>query len=498
MTDVSPNHAIRIDPWLLAVRLVRSLPFIAAVSLVTVVVTAGYVFTVSPIYTAWTRIVVDPSNRKPFENPNAPSVLGSEGLGLDTQLLIITSAAVLEPVVVRHELSSDPEFVEAKNAEASEANKAKAIEALAKAMTVRREGATYVISIGVKSQDAQKSAELSQSIAESYLREQQQFQLRASEQLAEQIDGRLVGLRERVRQAEEKVQAFRANKKLQSAVDGSLLIDQELGGLNAQLVEARGQLANATAANEEIQRYLKREIDPTALGDIVTSPRITQLLNEYSRASRNEAYLASTLLPQHPSIQQARADVARISSLVRDEIRAIGESKRVELDVAKQRVANLERQMDLLRNSSNIGEQDLIVLRELETEAKSTRAVYENVLSRAKEVANLEQITVPVARIISPAQEPEDPSWPKKKLLLALAAILGAAIAFVVVVAFEILRQMTSGRFLEALFPAKRKSPAKTSHVDALASQPDTKPSPTVATIVHKGSPKISTRLHRV
>src|SRR5690606_9178407 len=142
----------------------------------------------------------------------------------------------------------------------------------AKALIVQREGATYVISIGVKSQHAQKSAELSQSIAQSYLREQQQFQLNASEQLAEQIDGRLVGLRERVRQAEEKVQECRASKRLQGGTDGSLLIDQELGGLNTQLVEARGQLANATAANEEIQRYLKREIEPTALGEVVTSP----------------------------------------------------------------------------------------------------------------------------------------------------------------------------------------------------------------------------------
>lgn len=380
-----------IDPWAIARKLYQRLPLIALIAIVAVGLTAAYVFTAAPIYTAWTRIVVDPASRKPFEDKNAPSLLGSEVLGLDTQLLIVSSAAVLEPVVAELKLTEDPEFAKEATGDAPERRAAKVMAALAKAVTVSREGATYIISIGVKSQSAQKSADLSQAIAKSYLREQQQFQLNSSQQLAEQIDSRLVGLRERVRETEEKVQKFRAEKRLQSAVDGSLLVGQELGGLNAQLVEARSALATATAASEEIQRYFQREIEPTALGEVVNSPRVTQLLQEYSRAVRSEASLASGLLPQHPSLLRAKAEVTRISSLVRAEIQSIGEGKKVELDVAQQRVANLERQMETVRSSSNVGEEDLIMLRELETEAKSTRAVYENVLGRAKEVANLEQ-----------------------------------------------------------------------------------------------------------
>lgn len=433
-----------VDPLAIVRKLRERALLIGLIASTVVVLTAAYVFTVPPVYTAWTRIVIDPSVRKPFDDLNAPSLLGNEALAVDTQLLIISSAAVLGPVVTDQALAEDPEFNKASAAGPSEGTRAKAIENLAKALTVAREGATYVISIGVKSQSAAKSARLSSAIADSYVHEQQQSQLHHSEQLAEQIDGRLVDLRNRLRTAEEKVQQYRAAKRLQGSADGTLLAGQELSGLNAQLVEARSAFATATAANEEIQRYLRREIEPTSLGNVVNSPRMLQLLDEFARTSKQEASLGSSMLPQHPSIRRLQSELQRLSSLIRDELRAVSDNNKVELEVARQRVQNLERQMETVRLSSDSGEEELIELRELEAEARSTRAVYENVLGRAKELANLDQVTMPIARIISPAQPPENPSWPKKKALLGVAAAAGFALGIAIIVSWEVWSQLRS------------------------------------------------------
>lgn len=431
-----------IDPLAIARKLRERVLVIGLIALLVVAATAAYVFVVPPVFTAWTRIVIDPNVRKPFADTNAPSLLGNEALAVDTQLLIISSTAVLAPVVKAHGLADDAEFTTSASAGTPEERTTKAIENLAKAVSVSREGATYVISIGVKSQNAQKSAQLSAAIANSYVHEQQQSQLDHSEQLAEQIDGRLVGLRERLRAAEERAQQYRASKRLQGSADGTLLSGQELSGMNVQLVEARSALATATAANEEIQRYLQREIEPTSLGNVVNSPRMLQLLDEYARTSKEEASLGSSMLPQHPSIRRLKSELARLSSLIRDELRAVSQSNTVELEVARQRVQNLERQMETVRLSTDSGEQELIELRELETEARSTRAVYENVLGRAKELANLDQVTMPIARVISPAQPPEYPSWPKKKALLLLAGAVGVALGSAIVIALEIWSQL--------------------------------------------------------
>lgn len=431
-----------IDPLAIARRLRERIILIGFIAFVIVSLTAAYAFTVPPVYTAWTRIVIDPNARKPFDDANAPSLLGNEALAVDTQILIISSTAVLRPVVDAEGLANDAEFADGPGLDTAEAKAVKAVQSLAKVTSASREGATYVVSIGVKTQSAEKSARLSAAIANSYVREQQQSQMDHSQVLAEQVDGRLVGLRERLRAAEEKVQQYRASKRLQGSPDGTLLSGQELTELNSQLVEARSAFATATAANEEIQRYLRREIEPTSLGNVVNSARMLQLLDEYARTSKQEASLSASLLPQHPSIQRLKSELTRLSSLIREEVRAVSESKKVELEVARQRVQNIERQMETVRLSTDSGEEELIELRELETEARSTRAVYESVLSRAKELANLDQVTMPVARVISPAEPPEDPSWPKKKMLLLVAGVFGLFLGASLVIALELWRQI--------------------------------------------------------
>lgn len=455
-----------IDPIAFLRALRRRMIFIVLIVVLVVGATGAYVFSVAPVYTAATKIIIDANSRQPFDGPNAPSRFGSDALAIDSQLAVISSASVLRPVVEAQKLVEDPEFGDGAKSglfsilvghlfpakeisgSANEAERTiKTMNALAKALSVDRQGATYVIDIGVKSQNPVKAAALSLAIANGYLAEQQREARERAERLAEQIDDRLIGLREKLRATEEKVQEYRAKFRLQSSSDGTLLIGQELDGLNAQLAEARSALATARASNQEIQRYLKREIDPTALGDLVSSPRVTKLLEDYAAAVRLEASLAADLLPSHPTLIRAKAQVARISELIRQEIKAIGEAKKIELDVAAERVANLERQIDGLRSNSDADEQQLITLRELETEAKATRAVYENVLSRAKEVANLDQVTAPLARIISPAVPPEKPSWPKRKILLVLAVVVGTMLGTTLVVAGEAWRQISSGVF---------------------------------------------------
>jgi hypothetical protein len=64
-------------------------------------------------------------------------------------------------------------------------------------------------------------------------------------------------------------------------------------------------------------------------------------------------------------------------------------------------------------------------LRELEREAAARRKVYEAFLLKSKESGEASKLQIPDARIISPALPPEYASWPKKKLILGLAGILG-------------------------------------------------------------------------
>lgn len=102
--------------------------------------------------------------------------------------------------------------------------------------------------------------------------------------------------------------------------------------------------------------------------------------------------------------------------------------------MAEARVAALTANLEQLKDESAEQQQSRIELRELEREAESSRVLLETFLSRFKETSNQEDLQQADARIISAAQVPVEPSFPNKKLILAVALVLslmvGLGLAF--------------------------------------------------------------------
>lgn len=101
------------------------------------------------------------------------------------------------------------------------------------------------------------------------------------------------------------------------------------------------------------------------------------------------------------------------------------------------------------------------------------------------------------ARIISPAQPPEDPSWPRKKVLVALAGVVGVALGVFLVVVLEVWRQLRARYSPAPVISESRVEPVETVMVEAAPVETvqvaeTVQPVPR-RRIVYTGSPKIST-----
>lgn len=412
--------------------------------------TAAFTLAVSPIYRATAYVLIEPSLRQPFDSPGSPLRGNDDAAAIESQAAMINSAAVLRPVVRQFDLASDEDFgsggepsllssifgSSSKEADPVESED-DAVKALGKALTVKRQGLTYVIAISVDSTSPQKAADLAQGVAESFLDDAKRHKESVSVQITDQIEKRVEGLREQLVRAESAVQRFRAENQLQSTGENGLLLNQGLSEINTRLIEARAALAEKQALYDGIMAYLENGANADALDSpsiVSQSPRVAQLQEQYVLASREEANLETELLPQHPRLARARSEVARLRALLQAEVRSAAASARVELAIARDRVANLERAVESSRSQTNLGDAALVRLRELETEAQTTRALYENILGRAKEIAELDQVVIPNARVISPALAPDSPIWPKKKLLVALAGILGLLLGVVIAI----------------------------------------------------------------
>jgi len=431
----------------------RRIWLVAACCLIGAVAAAAISMTLKPVYRATTQVLIDPSVRQPFEDKSAPARYLEDTFVVDSQVTVLQSTSVLRSVVTQLNLTEDPAFGEgapgtglfsslfggsgSRSAETQEVAANQSVEALRDAMHVGREGLTFVINVAVDAGSPVQAAILSNAIVETYITEQRGQVSNISRTVEAKVGDRLKALREQLRDAEARVEAYKAENNLQSTGQNGLLTDQELTELNKQLTEDRAAMAAAEAKASEIQRLIEAGASVDALSDVTSSTTIANLRQQYATAARTQANLSAELLPSHPDLIRARAQTSEIRSLIEAEVRRIASTARLEANVLKDRVAKLEQQLDGVRAKSNIDQKSRIELQELQIEAEASKTLYENLLSRTKEITEIEQINIPNARIISAAIPPESPVWPKKKLLVLAGLVLGGMIGVLLAIGRE-------------------------------------------------------------
>ncbi|GEP10692.1 GumC family protein [Methylobacterium gnaphalii] len=408
---------------------------------------------VTPRYTAGAQLYIDPRDLRLLDKELTAAGQDSGGFLtiVESQAQVITSSNVLGRVVDALDLTHDPEFggagaspglfgllprafAPAQPAAADPAAQfSAALDALSKRIAVRRTGRTFIVDVEATSRDADKAARLANAVVDSYLAEEAGNRAEAANRASASLSARLVELREDVNRAESRVQTYKAENGLVGTRD-TLVTDQQLTQLNAQLAGARVRAADAQARVDQVQRMQAAGIDAGATEDALASQAITALRNQYAELSRKQAELAHDLGPRHPQVTSIASQVQLSRRLIDQEIARYGQAAKTDLARALATVASLERSFDAAKGKTVGLAQASIRLRELEREAEASRAVYEAFLVRARETGQQARLDVGNARIITQAVKPLTRSYPppaRTLALLGLAAglLLGIALA---------------------------------------------------------------------
>jgi uncharacterized protein involved in exopolysaccharide biosynthesis/Mrp family chromosome partitioning ATPase len=298
-----------------------------------------------------------------------------------------------------------------------------ALNELQKHVQVKRSERTYVVDVSVTSEDPAKAARLANAIAQTYLTEQTEVRSNAARQISQALTGRLKELQTRVRDAEQKVEAYKASHNIVGA-NGELVNEQQLTGLNSQLSLARARTSEAKARLDQVESVLHSKIPIGAFPEAVQSQTITMLRSQYAEIMRRDAEQKSSLGERHPAVIEIEAQGARLQKLIEDEVNRIAASDRAEYERAKADEDMLSRQVDALKNTAVSTNESLVGLRELERDVQASRAVYESFLVRSRETGEQEQVDTKNIRIISKADRPLYRSSPPPSLILGLAAML--------------------------------------------------------------------------
>jgi exopolysaccharide transport family protein len=453
--DVMDNYTLHLRESLRVLK--RRRWIILATTLAVVAAALTFVICVTPRYTATATVLIDPRRSSVAEGDNSqPKVTtaSSEDATVNSQAVLLQSDAVLRRVVDTLNLANDPEFgnrssllgsvkglftaqAEPPSAQrAADIARAKALSYLSeRRLKVARDGTTFVINVSATSEDPEKSAKIANAVVDSYFAEQVQSRYDTKKIAASWFNRQLDELKSKVERSDRAVEEFRAANNL-TATQGVTVNDQQLTDLNNKLIDAHVQTAEARAKFEQVETIAKTHADPGTLEQALSSEVIVRLRAQYADVTKNLADASSKFGPQHPLVVNAKAQQRETKRLIDEEVMRILESTRQAYRVAQSREEALQKSLANLTNVSNESSLEQIRLRELQREADANRTLYETFLARYKETSAQENLELPDARLVSKAEVPIQPSFPKSTLVLALGGVLGLGfgglLAFVV------------------------------------------------------------------
>jgi polysaccharide biosynthesis transport protein len=449
----------------------RSILLTAAVP---VVITLAYILMATPLYTAYTQILMDPRDRRIVSNEVNPEVLAADGgvAVVESQLLVITSDIVLQRVIARERLDVDPEFGGISNdflsvfsrriltaiGMAPDATdgadpRLKALRQIKRKISVKRSEKAFVADVFVTSESKDKSVRIADAIARSYLDDQAEARSAASHRASSELSARLETLRNRVREAEDRVVEYKKQHHIISA-GGLLVNEQQLSEMNIQLNAARTRIAEARSRFEQIQRAKQAGVDPGAIPEAVQSQTIGLLRGQYAEVIRQRADLTGRLGPRHPDVLTLNAQIRDLQGLVDKELTRIATAAQSEVARAEASERAIKAGLENLKAEAISTSQASVQLRELERESEASRGIYQAFLVRARETGEQQSIDSTNARVISQASPPRDKSWPPRGILLMGALVAGLGIGTGIGLMRDYLDEtVNTRRQLEGLIP---------------------------------------------
>ena len=388
-------------------------------------------------FTAATQILIDPTDLHAVGNEPNPANQTNDAavLLVESQVRVLGSDSVLRRVVSAESLDRNQEFVgpswslrgllgsfvlgAARPADPTLG----ALNALKRKVQVKRAERTYVVDVSVTSKDPDKAARLANAIAQAYLAEQTDVRSDAARQISQSLSARLNELKDRVREAEDRVETFKARNNILGA-SGQLVSEQQLSELNNQLGVAHARTAAAKARLDQVERLQLSKDETGAFPEAVQSQTVAALRSQYAEVMRREAEQMTSLGQRHPAVIEIQAEAARLHKMIDDEVHRLALSARSEYESARANEAALAANLETLKHNAVTTGEAMVTLRELERDVQASRAVYESFLVRARETGEQERLDTKNIRVISRAELPQRRSFPPSNLLLAVGALL--------------------------------------------------------------------------
>ncbi len=371
------------------------------------------------------------------------SALPTDPASLQNQIQVLQSRDLAAEVIAKLKLYDDPEFNAALQPSIGSAlfaalnpkrwfvgdpgppdpavERDVIIDAFLSHLSATTVGLSTTITVTFTSRDRDKAALIADTVAQTYVDDLVTTKVQASEATSAWLTARVRELGRQVEQQEAAALTYRAQHHLDSSAGGTALIEQQLGGINGQIVQARADYSAKLAVYNQVQALVQAG-RPADVTQIIASPLIIQLRSQQADLLRQQGTLAIRYGPKHPKRIANDSQLKDLDLKIGEEASRIASALANDVAVARAQLGSLQGSLSATQHQASGQDMTAVQLKALEAEAASSRKLYESFLGRLRSIQDQDGLLVPDAHLISHAAVATGPGSPSR-MLIVLASI---------------------------------------------------------------------------
>ena len=394
-------------------------------SVITVIVLSCLAFVavklLPKIYVATATLIVNYENKDPLAGRDFPS--GEQNSFVPTQIELIMSRVVLQPVVERLGLTTDREFTKGFSGPPAALMEV-VTKALHDSLLVQQGMGSQLLYVSASARQPTRAADIANAVADEYLKQERQRTNEPAGARAERYSQQLAELRAKAAAAQDLVTAFRQEHGMTEVESDKVDVE------GATLADLQSKLDAAQNSRRDLE---SRQINANANSDaVLDSATVVSLRSKLSSQQAQMAELRATLGPKHPKVVELSSQMEATRHSLAEEVQSISANNSVQLARARELEAKYKSAVEAERTRllERRGLQDQGA--KLVLELQSAQTTYKKALDGYDQIVFASAGNYTDVSLISRADPPVKAEKPNKLklLLVGLMGSLGAGIAW--------------------------------------------------------------------
>jgi uncharacterized protein involved in exopolysaccharide biosynthesis/Mrp family chromosome partitioning ATPase len=368
---------------------------------------------------------------------NASAAVWAQKVGdpadLESQLLIIRSPRVMRLAMVQ------PGVIDAVTRECHTTSTSSAtcdelktdpagfVDYVTSRYTIGAVGRSRVINISYTSSSPDVAQTMANALTTAFLDDQRDAASNTRETAASYLWKEVNQLNAELREADDKIQAFRRAKGLMRGATAPIS-SERLTSISQQLAVAESARADAAARLQEVKANQSRGASDAP--SVLSSRSISDLKQQLTVISAQLASQGNVLGPLHPSLRALERERDLVQQRLTAEIASIAVSTQKTFDASDALVTSLRKQMEAVKSEVGSATSDEASIESMVRGTEIKRQQYAELYKRASELETERRFLLGNTKLVSLAELPNKPFFPKKIPFLAAGTTIGLLLAF--------------------------------------------------------------------